>query len=179
MLAMAALSTAAWSSPAHAQVASLGTPPPEAESSAAPDVELSEQDAMLAYAECMRDAGVEVTDPVFDAAGGLVDGLEFGTDAKGVDAKGEGFTEATAACEHFLVAFKAPADAELQAEQLERELAFAACMRDQGLDWPDPAADGSKFAGADIKLDKESPQFDTAFAACGEELALGQGGSGT
>ena len=47
----------------------------------------------------------------------------------------------------------------------------AGCMRDQGLDWPDPAADGSKFAGSDVKIDKKSPEFQAAFEVCDEALA--------
>jgi hypothetical protein len=63
-------------------------------------------------------------------------------------------------------------DPALQAEQTEAALRFAACMRDQGLDWPDPAADGSKFAGSDVKVDKKSPEFQAAFEVCNEELAV-------
>ena len=167
-------------SPALAQVATLGSPAPESEASPAPAVELSEQDAMVAYAGCMRDNGVEVSDPVFDAAGNLVGGLEFadGKDGGPKDAKGGEFTTATEACDPFLVAFKPPADAALQAEQTEAALRFAACIREQGLEWPDPAPDGSKFEGADIKIDKESPEYQVAFEACDEALAPEEDGSG-
>jgi hypothetical protein len=44
-------------------------------------------------------------------------------------------------------------------------------MREQGLDWPDPAAAGSRFADVDIKIDKESPEFQAAFEVCDEALA--------
>ena len=85
--------------PALAQVATLGSPPPEAEASPAPAEALGEQDAMLAWAGCMRDNGVEVTDPVFDASGAFIGGLEFegAKDAGPKDAKGEGFQAASEA----------------------------------------------------------------------------------
>jgi hypothetical protein len=156
-------------SPALAQVATLGSPPPVAEASLAPAEELSEHDAMLAYVECMRDNGVEVTDPIFDASGNLVDGLEF---EGGKDAKSEDFQAASEACGDFLVAFKPAADPALEAEQTEAALHFAVCMREQGLDWPDPAPDGTKFAGAEIKIDKKSAEFQAAYGVCDEALAL-------
>ena len=161
-------------SPALAQVATLGSPPPEAEASSAPAEALSEHDAMLAYAECMRDNGVEVTDPVFDASGNLVGGLEFegGKEAAPKDAKGKGFQVATEACDDNLIAFKPALDPALEAEQTEAALRFAVCMREQGLDWPDPAPDGTKFAGAEIKIDKKSAEFQAAYGVCDEALAL-------
>jgi len=161
-------------SPAFAQVATLGSPPPGAEASSAPADELSEHDAMLAYAECMRDNGVEVTDPVFDASGNLVGGLDFegGKVTAAKDAKNEDFQAASEACGDFLVAFKPAADPALEAEQTEAALRFAVCMREQGLDWPDPAPDGTKFAGAEIKIDKKSAEFQAAYGVCDEALAL-------
>ena len=122
---------------------------------------------MLAFAACMRENGVEVGDPRFDASGNLVGGLDF--------AKGNGdeaFIGAYEACTEFLVALKPALDPAQQAEQTEAALRFARCMRDQGLDWPDPAPEGAKFAGADIKIDKKSPEYATAFEVCDEELAI-------
>lgn len=168
--------------PALAQVATLGSPPPEAEASPAPAEVLGEQDAMLAWAGCMRDNGVEVTDPVFDASGAFIGGLEFegAKDAGPKDAKGEGFQAASEACSDFLVAFKPAADPALEAEQTEAALRFAVCMREQGLDWPDPAPDGTKFAGSDDKTDKESAEFQAAYEVCDDELAVeDESGAGT
>jgi hypothetical protein len=165
--------------PALAQVATLGSPAPEPETSSAPTEVLSEQDAMLAYAQCLRDNGVEVTDPIFDAGGGMTGGLEFagGKDAGPKDEKDPSFQLATEACDEFLVAFKPAADPALAAEQTEAALRFAVCMREQGLDWPDPAPEGTDFAGADIKVDKESPEFMAAFEVCDAQLAVDAAGA--
>ena len=168
--------------PALAQVATLGSPPPDAQTSPAPAEALDEQDAMLAWAECMRDKGVEVTDPVFDASGAFIGGLAFeGTkDAGPKDAKGEGFQAASEACSDFLIAFKPVADPALEAEQTEAALRFAVCMRQQGLDWPDPAPDGTKFADSDIKTDRKSAEFQAAYEVCDAELAVeDESGAGT
>lgn len=160
-------------SPAFAQVATLG-PLPEEEASAAPIEELNEQDAMLAWAGCLRDNGIEVTDPVFDAAGVMVGGLEFegGKDAGPKDAKGGEFLAASEACNEFLVGADSKTDPALREEQTEAALRFAVCMREQGLDFPDPAPEGTTFEGADVKIDKESAEFQAAFEVCGDSLDL-------
>ncbi len=179
---IAAVMTVLAVTPAFAQVATLGTPPPDSDASPAPAQSLGEQDAMLAWAECMRDNGIEVTDPVFDVAGNLVGGLDFGeADGAGPkDAKGGEYLAASQACDSLLIAFKPEADPALQQEQTEAALEFAVCMREQGLDWPDPAPEGSKFADAEIKVDKESAEFQAAFEACDDELAVDdEGGADT
>jgi hypothetical protein len=156
---------------AEAQVATLGTPPPSPQASTTPTPESSAEDSLLAYAACMREHGIETDDPQFDVNGNLVSKPAF----KAVLKSGEGdeaFAAAQADCGHHLVAMKPALDLAQQAEQTEAALRFAACMRDQGLDWPDPAADGSKFAGSDVKIDKKSAEFQAAFEACGDELAV-------
>lgn len=161
---------------ALAQVATLGSPPPDAEASAAPIEELSAEDSMLAYAACMRENGVATEDPQFDINGNLISKPAF----KAALDKSQGdetFLAASDICGDLLMALKPALDPALQAEQTESALRFAACMREQGLEWPDPAPDGSKFAGSDFKLDKKSPEFAATFEACSDELALdGAGG---
>lgn len=167
-LAVAAGTTAT----ANAQVATLGTPPPSPPASTTPTLELNAEDSLLAYAACMRENGIETDDPQFDVNGDLISKPAF----KAAFKAGEGdetFAAAQEACGDLLMALKPALDPALVAEQSENALAFAQCMRDQGLDWPDPAADGSKFAGSALEVDKASPEFAGAFAACSDELALG------
>lgn len=70
-----------------------------------------------------------------------------------------------------------PADGENAAAeaapQTDEEMAraFSSCMRDEGLDFPDPivAADGAvSFDGAGAQVDPGSTEFEQAFSACGE-----------
>jgi hypothetical protein len=119
----------------------------------------------------MREHGIETDDPQFDVNGNLVSKPAFKAALKPGEGDGD-FAAAQAVCGDYLVAMKPALDPALQAEQTEAALRFAACMRDQGLDWPDPAADGSKFAGSDVKVDKKSPEFQAAFEVCNEELAV-------
>jgi hypothetical protein len=156
---------------AQAQVATLATPPPGSETDPSPTPEPSAEDALLAYAACMREHGIETDDPQFDVNGNLVSKPAFKAALKPGDGD-EAFAAAQASCGDHLVALKPALDPAQTAEQTEAALRFAACMRDRGLDWPDPAADGSRFAGSDMKIDKKSPEFQAAFEVCGRELAV-------
>ena len=156
---------------AQAQVATLGTPPPSPQASTSPTPELSAEDSLIAYAACMREHGIETDDPRFDVNGNLVSKPAFKAALKSGEGD-ESFAAAQADCGDHLAAMKPALDPALQAEQTEAALRFAACMRDQGLDWPDPAGDGSKLAGSDVEFDKKSPEFQAAFEVCRDELAV-------
>jgi hypothetical protein len=156
---------------AAAQVASIRTPGPEAGASHVPADELGPQEGMLAYAACMREHDIDMDDPRFDANGTFVGGLGKDSDAD-VDPKSEAYQAAQEACGSTLAALKPALDPALQAEEIESLLRFAACMRDHGLEFPDPGFDGSKFAGAGSKLDKASPEYLAANEVCSEQLAL-------
>jgi hypothetical protein len=57
-------------------------------------------------------------------------------------------------------------------DQHQQALAFAACMRDNGLpDFPDPGPDGAVLAGSSV--DRGSPQFASALEACQDLLPSG------
>jgi hypothetical protein len=65
---------------------------------------------------------------------------------------------------------EAPSE-EQQAEMRERALAFAECMRDQGVDFPDPQfseGGGMRLGGPGI--DPEDPDFQEAQEACRDEM---------
>ena len=88
------------------------------------------------------------------------------------------FEAADAECEPILDEARAnmPAPSpEEQAEALERALAFAQCMRDQGVeDFPDPQADEN--GGITQRMDRDvasDPDFDGAQEACQDEFGGG------
>lgn len=151
---------------ASAQVATLGSPAPEASeapASPAPDGQRS----LLDWAACMRDQGIDMDDPVFGLDGDLIGGLGKSGEGSKVDAKGAQYVAATEACADLLAAFKAPPDPAQQAEQAEVRLAWAACMRDQGIDMPDPATDGT-YSSYDWKVDLKSEDYVAADETCRE-----------
>ena len=97
----------------------------------------SRRDQAVAFAECMRDNGVEAfPDP--DASGELtIDAIANGTE---LDPSTPAFTEAIDACKDLQPAgFTGDP---VSPEQQDARLAFARCIRDNGVaDFPDPTAD--------------------------------------
>jgi hypothetical protein len=119
-----------------AEVASLGTEATEdVEGSAAPgsSIPTDPEEAQLAFAECMREHGIDMPDPA-QSEGGMVIQRDEG------DGEQEEFDAALAECEQFLDAVRSEIadDPELQAEMQEQMLEFTECMRDHGIDMPDP-----------------------------------------
>ena len=117
---------------ASAQVATLRTPGPDAEASEVPSEELDGQEAILQFAGCMRDEGIDFPDPQFGLGGA------FGGPPAGSDFLSSDFLDAMEACQSLLQSLQPDVDPEQQAEENEQLIAFAECMRGEGLDFPDP-----------------------------------------
>jgi hypothetical protein len=192
-LVLAAVVVAACAGSPAPSVATLAgsdaTPAPGA--SATPAASLSPEDAMLAFAECMRDHGIDMPDPVIVGTGSAVGGVFQGS--AGVDGSSEDpgparpdpkeIEAASEACRQYL---PGPAEGapQLTTEQQDAMLAFAKCMRDHGIDMPDPVfgqgggfsiqvggGDGGPGTNASGGPDPFSPEFQAAQEACGEILA--------
>jgi hypothetical protein len=104
------------------------------------------QDAALAYAECMREHGIDMPDPEFSGEGGV--SIRGGPDdGSGAGPGDEEFDAAEEACSPIME--DALPDLQLspeeQAERQDQMVAVAECMRDKGHDMPDPEVgdDGS------------------------------------
>jgi len=119
------------------KIASLGTTATAASDTATSSPQ-STQDAMLAYTQCMRDNGVDMADPTFDA-NGQPTGQLFGPDS-GIDPQAEGFQTAQTACGDLL---QGVINGRGQGGGLDRDAIqeslndFTACLRDQGLEVDD------------------------------------------
>jgi hypothetical protein len=158
---------------ASAQVATLRTPDPAADASTAPTEAVEGEDALLAFAACMRENGIDMPDPQFGAAGG-----PFAAGLGGVDFTSSAFLDAVEACQSFLDALQPEVDAQQQAGQAEQQLAFAECMRGEGLDFPDPdplrGYTIASFRGADgeLSIDPFSSDFLDAMSVCTAEVGV-------
>jgi len=158
---------------AAAQVATLQTPGPEAQASEAPAEELDGQDAVLGFTECMRDKGVDLPDPQFGVGAFFAHGA-----LEDIDFLSARFLGAFEACQGFLAAAIPEADPEQQAEQIEQAVAFAECMREQGIDFPDPdPASGMSFGsmlGEDggLAFDPFDPAFQSASRTCADATGV-------
>jgi hypothetical protein len=140
------------------------------------------QQAMLDFAKCMREHGVDMPDPQFDENGGGT----FTAGAEGAPADKNKVDEAQKACQSYLDKVKSnskPMDPAKMEEEKQKLLDFAQCMRDHGIDFPDPqiSADGG---GLDVQLggpgiDANSPGFKEANDACAAQVGMDQpGGKG-
>ena len=128
-----------------------------------PDV--TGEEAQLAHAQCMRDHGIDWPDPE------LVDGEWEIRVGDGVDLETAEFKRAEAACAPVGDGAPAgaadPADRAHLEEEMERMLTFAACMRDEGVDFPDPVlSDDGTISGPAGPLDGDQAAFDAARRTC-------------
>ena len=123
-------------------------------------------DAMLEYAQCMRENGVPMEDPEPGGRGGvLVNGKDVDPDA---------VRAAEEECGHLMEGML-PEDGEMgvPAEQQEAMLAQAQCMRERGWDVPDPQFDGGRVQmRLEGGIDPEDPAFQADQEECAEESGL-------
>lgn len=127
--------------------------------------------AFQEYAACMREHGVEMPDPSTGGGGGVITIGGEGFDLEAMD-------EAAAACDPILESafgeFEMSPDQE--AEMRDQELAFARCMRDNGVDWPDPTGDFGS-GGAVIELGDADPEtVNAAMDVCSKDVFESSGG---
>jgi hypothetical protein len=128
---------------------------------------------MLAYAKCMRENGVDFPDPQPATGGGGA-----GIVALPADFNSPKWQAADKACQSFLPnggVMDPVANQQFQ----DQMLAYARCMRDHGIDFPDPKFDnGGAMTAINVggNTDPGAPAFQAANKACGANLS---GGGGT
>ncbi len=152
--------------------------------------EVDTETQMLAFAQCMRDEGVDMEDPMVDADGNLgFGGFRGPAQSGGTDGPPEGFRAALDVCRPLLEGLELGFGQRDQTEFQDTLLAFAQCMRDNGyaMDDPDlsafgpgsgdeggPGQGGGPFG--DVNFD--DPVFQEAQAACSDILGGFGPGSG-
>jgi hypothetical protein len=162
---LAGLLAACGQDPDDDGVASLGDGASGSAASASPSVDPEE--AMQAFAECMREHGLEdFPDPTIDENGGI----EISAGDPGDFGRAE-LDAAMQACDHLLPEGAGPGDgegpsAEEQAAMEDALLAYAQCMRDHGIDMPDPEFSGGGVIQQGGDFDPNDPEFEEADDAC-------------
>jgi len=148
------------------------------------------QDAMLEFAECMREHGIDMPDPEFDEGGGA---MRIGSGPGSADEGGpsqEEFEAADEACSPIMEDVRPDIQLtpEEQAELQDEMVAVAQCMRDKGWNMPDPEVG----EGGEVRVQVEpgdetsgrapSPENQEAhmedMEACQEELGIEGRGPG-
>lgn len=145
------------------------------------------EQAFLDFAACMREHGVDMPDPEISPTGG---GFAFGITVEGGSDEGgpgsadiDKMTAANEACQYLLEGVVQEFERPDMSEMQDQMLAFSQCMRDHGIDMPDPVFSedggvtlmGPDEGGAGPIMDPSDPAFQEAQEAC-QEVFGGQGG---
>jgi hypothetical protein len=140
------------------------------------------EQAMLDFTQCMRDHGVDMPDPQMGPGGGAFGFTITGEPGEGPDdAEMQLMQEANDACVYLLEGMVQEFEMPDMSEMQDDMLAFSQCMRDHGIDYPDPefTDDGAIVLGAgpgeDGGIDFGAPGFQEAMEAC-QEIFGGAGG---
>ena len=133
------------------------------------DEEITFEEGVLEFAQCMREEGVNFPDPTFDIDGNpQFDNLEIENE--------EEFESAFENCEDILrnaLPEQFDLDPEVEAALVDASLEFSKCMRDQGIDFPDPKpGEFGFFAFRDANIDFSSEAVQDAFEICQPENPL-------
>ena len=144
----------------------------------AKDADKDPQQAALDFARCMREHGVNMPDPEVDDQGRIR--VRIGAGGGGERPDPKKLEAAQQACGSLL----GGGDGDRQLDPAERDamVAFARCMREHGVDMPDPTGEGGLVMRKDDDKggpDPESEKFQEAEQACDHHLAnLGRRESG-
>ena len=139
------------------------------------DADLSEeelQDQALAFSQCMRENGVpDFPDPEFNGDGGMMLSRSAGP---GDTLDREAEEKAMEACEDKLPRGGGNFSEEDRAEMQDAFLEYAQCMRENGVDMPDPdfSEGGGAFrmGGGSDGINPDDPAFKKADEACRDKL---------
>jgi hypothetical protein len=147
-------------------VATLQSPDPAAsgDPGASPSASLSPEDSALAFAKGMREHGIPMDDP--QVSGGANGPIAISIGGPGIDT--EKLQAAQEACGGFMGG--SGPDGTVPPDVLDKLVAYASCMREHGIDFPDPQVNGGGVMiggpGSKDSLDPRSPEFQAAQEAC-------------
>jgi hypothetical protein len=168
LLLVLGLVTGACSSGAEdGTVASLGADAGGTEVQSAEAESIPAEEAVLAFAACLRDEGLDIDDPDIDAEGNLVAPSMHTIGAETLDMSA--VHSAFDACRGFLDSVAFGLSSEDLTGREDELLAFAVCMRENGYDMPDPDFSGEGHSGAGPfgdAIDTDDPDFLTAVKSC-------------
>jgi hypothetical protein len=136
----------------------------------ADESKVNDEAAVLEFAECMRDGGIDFPDPVVDPDGNLGFDLMAMRDLGELDQ-----SELEAAfepCAPLLESVSFGFERIFEADFQDDLIAFSACMRENGFDMPDPDFSALTSTGQlyPEELDPNDPDFEPAFEACQDTL---------
>jgi hypothetical protein len=174
-LALGLGAAACGGSPGGDGVATLGGDGANDQQTGSGSAKKDPQEAALDFAKCMREHGVDMPDPEVDSRGRIR--VNIGNPGgKGRPPDSKKLNAAQQACGHLLRDGGAGPD-KLDPKARDAMLNFARCMREHGIDMPDPTGDGLLFNSKSKQgPDPRSSKFKEAERACDHHLGdLGAG----
>jgi hypothetical protein len=174
-------------------VVSLASPSAAPGASGSPAASMDPEEAVAAFTACMKEHGVDIQIAIVSGGGtgGVTGGPSVNSSGPGTAGKPQAGSgefdpekqqEADEACRHLLPSgMLGDPTATIPPEQVEAALAFAKCMREHGIDYPDPQFSGNGMSvhigaeGPDGKpaIDPSSATFQAAQEACGTDVPGG------
>jgi hypothetical protein len=128
------------------------------------------QQAALDFARCMREHGIDMPDPEVDDQGRIRARIGPGGPGGGARPDPKKLEAAQKACGDLMGG--GDDDRQLDPAARDAMVAFARCMREHGIDMPDPSGDGLMLRReGDDGPDPESAKFREAEQACDHHLA--------
>jgi hypothetical protein len=135
--------------------------------------------AALDFARCMRQHGIDMPDPKFTGNGGVIQEFRSGPGNRGPN--DQKFKAAQQACQKYMPNGGTAHKPNPQEQQ--QMVQFARCMRQHGIDIPDPGPGGGIQVNGGLNTVKpDDPKFKAAQQACQKLLpnaGKGQGGLST
>lgn len=135
-------------------VASVSENPPPS-GGATPTATADPKEQGRKFAQCMREHGIPMEDPDPNGGGGL-QVMDENIDKNKLK-------EASEACRAYAPFLDRR---QLNPEEVEQLRQFAQCMRENGVDMPDPNPDGTLPQGSARNFKRDDPQFKKAYEAC-------------
>ena len=133
------------------------------------------QEAALEFAKCMREHGVDMPDPEVDSKGRMRVTIDSPA-GKGSRPDPKKLNAAQQACGN-LLGDGGPGPGELDPKARDAMVDFAKCMREHGIDMPDPTGNGLLFNSKRGQgPDPSSSKFKEAERACDHHLGDLRGG---
>jgi hypothetical protein len=132
------------------------------------------ENAWLNLAQCLRDEGIAVSDPVVNSKG-IVEKPGY---EDGAQASKEELTKGYEVCEKHIEGLTFEKETVDKSESVDRLLELAVCLRDQGIDVDDPDMSSDNPGdeiGALLKKDWNSPAMQEIREVCDVNAAFGVG----
>jgi hypothetical protein len=149
------------------KVASISSPPSSGNAGDGKNADnASDEDKMREFAKCMREHGIDMPDPQVDGDG--KGRISIGGGPGQIDEKK--MKDANEACRKLL-----PNGGEMKppsAEELDKMRKEAKCMRDHGIDFPDPDPSGGGKAMTLGAGEQDQKKFEEAAKACGLGMSM-------